>query len=174
MHARHHYAINRALAELNTTYRINNAKAIVLLQRVASQCTACAAGKKVPKPIGRCPIISERFGERVGMDLKMLGTRGYMLTVVDHFTNYCWLGHVPTKFANGIVRFFCDKVLPDMNELIADWKAVGKETSTLKVDRDIYCVMEEPVESNNEKMGSAPANLSAAGVSWSGVWKVLS
>lgn len=87
-----------------------------------------------PKEIPGTPILSSRFGERVLMDLKKLGTLGYCLVVVDHFTSYCWLGFLESKRAAGVAKFFVEAVAPDIKRIKEQRIEATKEAAAERAD----------------------------------------
>lgn len=126
LHAQFHYGRDRALEILNATYLIPNATARDLLARVKRQCTSCSfKGNRPPNP-PTTPITSMHFGERILVDLKQL-LRGFMIVVICHWSNYCWLGHLENKGAAGVAEFL-ETVFRYIDTVRGGWLDTHKES----------------------------------------------
>ena len=111
---------------LNDKFGIPNWKATQIHERISGQCESCQFKKQLPKNPPTTPIISLNFGERILVDLKQLHT-GYMIVAVDHWSNYCWLGYLDTKEADGVASFLTNTVFKEVEATRKSWKAAAEE-----------------------------------------------
>ncbi|CAM9416055.1 unnamed protein product, partial [Ectocarpus fasciculatus] len=74
------------------------------------------------------PILSGDFGERVLVDLKDLGVMGYMIVAICHWSNYCWLGHLDSKHADGVAVFLTE-VFEEIREIRESWKTARMDAA---------------------------------------------
>lgn len=91
------------------------------------------------------------FGERILMDLKQL-EKGYMIVVIDHWSNYCWLSYLPDKKASGVEDFLTNTVFPDIDAIRASWKDTHEESKRIAKGGVSYPVNrgEVKVEADND------------------------
>lgn len=116
------------MADLNKELRIPNKEAKALLKDVKARCPHCESRGKAPKDMPHTPIFSAAFGERLVIDLKKIGTRGYLLVVIDHHTSYSWAKHLETKEADGVADFL-QVVFDEVETIRKSWREARAEAS---------------------------------------------
>lgn len=114
------------VSDLNRELSLPDLAAKSIMRDVKARCPVCEAKGRAPKNLPHTPILPSTLGERVLIDLKKIGTRGYLAVSIDHHTSLCWAKHLGTKDA-GPVAVFVQSVFDDISAIRGSWAAARRE-----------------------------------------------
>lgn len=150
------------IALMNSRYEIHNQVLSDTCRRVAKECPLCMSRLPFPKEVPGTPILSSRFAERILTDLKKLGTLGYMLVVVCHFSTYCWLGFLSDKKAAGVANFLLDTVIPDIKD-INTRRVMATREAAASVSQDVQPLRASDMPPEDNPTVGVPLTVEAMG-----------